>query len=132
MTFAPQITFRNMDAVPELEEAVLKEAEDLERFFARIVSCHVIIEGPRRHEHLGLFDVHIDLVVPGKTLVVKQSPNLGGTRHNPDATEKTKASEPQRAARDAGIAIHRAFHEMRRQLQDCARCLREPAPGATL
>ena len=50
MTLAPQITFRNMDTAPEIEAAVLKEAGGLERFFPRIMSCRVAIEGPRRQE----------------------------------------------------------------------------------
>jgi hypothetical protein len=36
MTLKPQVTFRNMEKVPELEAAVGKEAGGLDRFFERI------------------------------------------------------------------------------------------------
>jgi len=98
MTLTPQITFRNMETAPDLEAAVLKEAMGLARFFNRIMSCHVVIDGPRRQEPGGLYGVRIDLGVPGGNLVADQSPT-----------------------HDARLAIHDAFQQIRRQLQDYAR-----------
>ena len=126
MTLAPQITFRNMDTAPEIEAAVLKEAGGLERFFPRIMSCRVAIEGPRRQEYGGLFNIRIDLGVPGEELVVERNPSLHTTLQNVEATGKTKESEPRRERRDELRAIHEAFHEMRRRLQDYARRMRGP------
>jgi cold shock CspA family protein/ribosome-associated translation inhibitor RaiA len=125
MTLAPQITFRHMDTAPQLEAAVLKEAGRLERFFPRITSCRVAIEGPRRQAHGGSFNVRIDLGVPGAELVVERSPSLHTSLQEAEAAEKSKKSEPHRERRDARRAIHEAFHEMRRRLQDYARRLRE-------
>jgi len=99
MTIAPQITFRNMDKAPDLEAAVRKEAGHLDRFFNRIVSCRVAINGPRRQEPGGLYGVRVDLGVPGETLAVDQTPAL----------------------HDGRLAIHEAFQQIRRQLQDYAR-----------
>ena len=76
MTPEPQIAFRNMDPAPELEAAIRKEAARLDRFFNRIVSCRVTIDGPRRREYGGLYDIRIDLGVPGKELVVEHNPTL--------------------------------------------------------
>lgn len=123
MTLAPQIAFRNMDVSPTLEEAVLKEAEKLERFFPRIMSCRVAIEGPSRHEHEhgGLYRVRIDLGVPGEELLVEQNPSLHSNLQDEEAMKATKRSEPNRERRDAQRAIHEAFHEMRRRLQDYVR-----------
>lgn len=132
MTFEPQITFRHMEAVSELEETVHKELAGLERYFTRMTSCHVTLEGPRRHERLGLFDVRIEIDVPGEKLVVKHTPKLQTAKHDPDARVKTKATEAGHGEREAAIAIHQAFHEVRRQLQDYARRLREPAPAPEL
>ena len=125
MTVAPQVTFRNMETAPELEAAVQKEAKCLDRFFKRIVSCRVVIEGPRREEYGGLYKVRIDLGVPGEELVVEHNPTLHSGLQELEATRKTKQSEPHRERRDAHLAIHEAFHEMRRSLQDYARRIRE-------
>jgi len=124
MTLAPQITFRNMESSPKIEEAVLKEASRLDRFFPRIMSCRVAIEGPRREEFGGLYRVRIDLGVPGEELVVEQNPTLHRTLQAREAMGKTKEDEPHRERRDPQRAIHEAFHEMRRRLQDYVRRMR--------
>lgn len=128
MTFEPQITFRNMSAMTELEEAVVKEVEGLERFFPRIVGCHVTIAAPGRREHSGLFSIQIDLAVPGEKLIVKHSPDLRLTRHNSATAEG--APETPGDTREAMLALHQAFHETRRRLQDYVRRLREPSGAA--
>jgi cold shock CspA family protein len=125
MTLAPQITFRNMETAPALEAAVLKEAGGLERFFPRIMSCRVAIEGPKRQEG-GLFNIRIDLGLPGEELVVERNPSLHTVLQNLETLRKTKGSEPGRERRCPRRAIHAAFHEMRRQLQDYARRMRGP------
>jgi len=126
MTLA-QIAFRNMDTAPELEAAVQKEASGLDRFFNRIMSCRVVIEGPRRQEYGGLYNIRIDLGVPGEELVVEHNPTLHTGLQGLEAMRKTKQSEPHRERRDARRAIHEAFKEMRRQLQDYARRMRGQA-----
>lgn len=102
MTLKPQVTFRNMEKVPELEAAVGKEAGGLDRFFDRITNCRVVIEQLRRQHGGGLFHVRVSLGVPGGELVVDRDPTL----------------------HDAGLAIRAAFREMRRQLQDYAQRMR--------
>jgi len=124
MTLTPQVTFRNMETAPELEADVLKEAGGLDRFFNRIMSCRVVIEGPRRQEYGGLYNVRIDLGVPGEELVVEHNPTLHTGLQATEAMRKTKKSEPHRERRDARRAIHEAFREMRRRLQDYARRMR--------
>lgn len=124
MTLAPQITFRNMESSPKLEEAVFREAGRLEQFFPRIMSCRVAVEGPRRGEFGGLYRVRIDLGVPGEELIVEQNPTLHKTLQAREAMRKTKEDEPHRERRDPQRAIHEAFHEMRRRLQDYVRRMR--------
>ncbi|HUA84839.1 MAG TPA: cold shock domain-containing protein [Bryobacteraceae bacterium] len=136
MTLPPQITFRNMQPVPDLEPAVLKEIAVLERFFKRITSCRVMIDGPGGRRFGGLYHVHIDLGVPNEELVVKHVPSLHKTLQETKASKGTKQSEVKRARREVHRAIHDAFHEMRRRLQDYARRLHgqtkrhEPQPAA--
>ncbi len=123
MTLPPQITLRNMEPVPDLEPAVLKEIAALERFFKRIMSCRVAIEGPRGRRYGGLYHVRIDLGVPNEELVVEHVPSLHGTLQDIGASKSTKQSEPKRDRREVHRAIHDAFHEMRRRLQDYVRRL---------
>lgn len=118
MTLAPQITFRNMEPIPDLEAAVLKEITGLERFFNGILSCQVVVEGPRGRRYGGLFHVRIDLKVPNEELVIEHTPSLHNTLQEEEAIRKTKQDEPRRELRDAHRAVHDAFHEMRRRLQD--------------
>jgi cold shock CspA family protein len=124
MALAPQITFRNMESSSRLEEAVLREATRLERFFPRTVSCRVAIEGPPRAEFGGLYRVRIELGVPGEELVVEHIRTLHKTLRAEEAVHVTKGSEPDRGRRDAQLAVREAFHEMRRRLQDYARRMR--------
>jgi len=79
-----------METAPELEAAVLKEAGGLDRFFNRIMSCRVVIEGPRRQEYGGLYNVRIDLGVPGEELVVEHNPTLHTGLQATEAMRKTK------------------------------------------
>ena len=124
MTLAPQITFRNMEPIPDLEASVLKEITGLERFFKGIMSCRITVEGPRGRRYGGLFHVRIDLGVPNEELVVEHAPSLHGTLQDAKAIRKTKQAEPRREHRDARRAVHDAFREMRRRLQDYVRRVR--------
>ncbi len=124
MILEPQITFRNVEASPEIEAEVLKEAERLDKFFPRIMSCRVAIEAPARPHFGGLVRVRIDLGVPGEELLVEHNPNLQTTLERVGAEKKTKRWEPRRERRDASRAVHDAFHEMRRRLQDYVRRMR--------
>ena len=66
-----QISFRNMDPSPAVEERIRKKAAKLERFHDRIVGCKVVVEAPHRHHHKGkLYSVRVDVSVPGKDVVV--------------------------------------------------------------
>jgi cold shock CspA family protein len=113
-----------MDSAPELEEAVRRESSGLNRFFNRIVSCRVVIEGPSRQEYGGLYNIRIDLGVPGEELVVEHNPTLHTDLQELEAMRETKQFEPNRERRDVHRAIHEAFREMRRQLRDYARRMR--------
>jgi len=97
-----QITVLNVPHSATLESRVLKMAEKLEKFHARIVSCRVGIEELRRHRSRGrLFHVRVDLRIPGKELVSNH-------RHN----------------KDPYLALRDAFLSLRRQLEDVARVAR--------
>jgi ribosome-associated translation inhibitor RaiA/cold shock CspA family protein len=99
-----QITFRHMDPSPALEARIRQRAEELDRFFERITACRVVVEcGNRRHQQGNVFEVHIDLTVPGAEIVVGRD---SGANH---------------AHEDAHVAVRDAFDAARRRLEDHAR-----------
>lgn len=92
--------------VPDEVRALVDQgAAELEEFYSRIISCRVAISAPdHRHRSGGLFDVHITIHVPrGRDIVVSHH---AGEKHEREHLD---------------VAIRRAFHEARRQLQDLAR-----------
>jgi len=100
-----EITFRDMERSDAVEAAVREKADKLERFYDKIMSCHVMIEAPHGHHHQGrLFQVRIDLTVPDAELVVNRE------HHHRDHSHE-----------DVYVAIRDAFNAMQRQLQDYAR-----------
>lgn len=94
-----QLTIRDMTNSAALQTLIRKKAAKLKTFYKRITSCRVVIEIPQKHKHQGkLFNLRIDITVPGKELV--------STRKN---------------SQDVYIAIREAFNAITRQLEEHAR-----------
>lgn len=94
-----QLTVRDLPLTSAIETHIRKKAEKLQRFYNRICSCHVVIELPQKHKHQGkLYNVRIDLIVPGKELVVTHKNN-----------------------EDLYVAIRDAFQAVERQLEEYSR-----------
>lgn len=90
-----QITTRKMTLSDSATEIIKQKASKLETFYNHIIACRVMVEMPHRHKHQGvLFNVRIDITVPGSELVVKREPH-----------------------EDMNVAIRDAFDAARRQLQ---------------
>lgn len=99
-----QIAFHNMDRTDEIEDKIAVEAERLEDFSDRIMSCRVVVDVPHRHHKEGNFyQVRIDLKLPGQEIAVKREPSEHLDFRNLD------------------IAIRDAFDEAKRQLEDMVR-----------
>ncbi len=95
-----ELTFRNMDHSDSLEVLARQQAERLEKFFDGITSCHVYVTAPHRSQRKGnLYEVHIELRLPGEELVV-----------NAAKGDRQAHEHPQVALRDA-------FHAMEAQLK---------------
>lgn len=94
-----QITARDFE-LPESIEAIIREkADKLNTFCDQIMSCRVVVETPHRRQQKGiLYNVRIDMTVPGAELVVKREPHA-----------------------DIHAAVREAFDAARRQLQDQTR-----------
>lgn len=99
-----QISFQGMDPSPAVEARIREKAAKLERFHDRIIGCNVVVEAPHRHHRHGkLYNIRIDLSVPGKDVFVGRS---GPLNH---------------AHEDIYVAIRDAFNAAGRQLQDHVR-----------
>lgn len=99
--FPVQITIRDIPVSPTLdyETHIRKKAEKLQHFYDRITSCRIVIELPQKHKHQGkLYNVRIDITVPGKEFVTTRKCN-----------------------QDIYVAIRDAFHAIERQLEEHAR-----------
>jgi ribosomal subunit interface protein len=94
-----QITIRDIPISPAVETHIRKKAQKLNQYYDRISSCRIVVELETKNKHQGkLYNVRIDLTVPGKELVT--------TRKNDE---------------DLYIAIRNAFDAMGRQLEDHSR-----------
>jgi ribosomal subunit interface protein len=95
-----QITFRHMDSSAAVEAAIRKHAERLERFSDRITACRVVIEAPHNSQRKGkLYDIHIDLTIPGEEIPV------------------TRGGPQNHAHEDIYVAIRDAFDTAARVLE---------------
>ncbi|HEX3398956.1 MAG TPA: HPF/RaiA family ribosome-associated protein [Acetobacteraceae bacterium] len=101
-----QITFRGMEISPSAEAQVRKRAEELGQYSDRVTSCRVILEAAHRHHrHGNIYQVRIDLTLPGGKVVVAREP------------------AEDHAHEDLHVAIRDAFDAARRSLQDHVRRL---------
>lgn len=97
-----QIVFREVARSDAIEAAIREKAEKLDHFFEHIMTCRVTVGIIQKHKHQGkLFNIRVDLTVPGTEIVV-----------NRDQSE------------DIYVAIRDAFDHARRRLEDYARRLR--------
>lgn len=103
MNIPLQITFRGMEPSAAVETRILERAEKLERFHDRITRCHVIVETHRRKRQGNLFDVRVDLTVPGGEIVASRAPSQ------------------DHAHEDVLVAVRDAFDAATRRLEDFAR-----------
>lgn len=107
MTIPVQITFRHMESSPAVETRVRELANHLGVFSDRIQTCRVVVDSPHRHHHQGkVFNVKVQLVLPGEDVVVDME-------------------RPQRDGHeDVYVVLRDAFDAAKRQLQQRMALLR--------
>ncbi len=99
-----QVAFRHMERSESIEALVRSKAARLDNFADHIMSCRVVIEPSGKHHLYGnLYEVRIDVMVPGTEVVVTREPG----QHS--------------EYRDIRVALRDAFESARRQLEDYVR-----------
>ena len=94
-----QLTIRDLPASAALESLIRKRASKLQQFYNRISSCRIVLEHQKNHQHQGkLYNIRIDVTVPGKELVTTRKLN-----------------------KDIHIAIRESFKAIERQLEEHSR-----------
>jgi cold shock CspA family protein/ribosome-associated translation inhibitor RaiA len=96
MQTEPQITFHGTDVSPHVQELAHRYLAKLERHYDRITTVRVVIE--RAHDHAGhnaIWEVRIEIGVPGSELVVTHEPGRESRKRDLDATlrDAFKAAE---------------------------------------
>lgn len=94
-----QVTFRDLPYSAHIEQDIHAHAEKINQFCKRFIHCRVVLTIPQNHKHQGkLYNVRINLLVPGKEIVVTHQEN-----------------------EDIKVAIRDAFDALIRQLEDYMR-----------
>jgi len=104
MEIPVEITFHNMPASPVIEAEIRERVTKLDRFYNHLIGCRVSVELlHRRHQNGNVYEVHIEMRVPGEDVVVSHEPHHARDRF----------SDP-----DASIALRNAFRIAERRLLD--------------
>lgn len=104
-----------MDRSEAVDSHIREQIEKLERYYDHIIYCNVVVEAPPSHQHHGqLYDVRIDLGIPGEEIVV--------SRQGPK----------DKAHRDFYVAARDAFEAARKQLLEAAQRQRQQVKTHTV
>ena len=70
------LTVRDMDNTDAIRSKIEQKTQKLETFYDHIEYCKVVVDIPQKHKHQGkLYNIHLELAVPGKKLIANQHPN---------------------------------------------------------
>jgi cold shock CspA family protein/ribosome-associated translation inhibitor RaiA len=125
MKLPVQITFKNMNPSGAVEKWVRAEAEKLDKFYTRIMSCRVAVEVPHHHHKKGNpYHLRIELTVPGEEIVIKRETSVSRRASLAGESAVKKQLEVSAPHKNLQLAIKDAFKAATRRLQDYARCHR--------
>ena len=99
-----QVTFRGMSPSPAIEALIRVRSQRIERFYDRIIRCHVVVEVPHRSQKKGRpYAVHLDITTPDREILV---------------TREDTSTQPYQALQ---AAVRNAFDTATRQLEENVR-----------
>ena len=93
-----EISVKDIEKTPYLDDLIQKKVEKLERVCDHLASCRVSIEKPHEHMESGNpYRVRIDMrVPPAHELVAKQEPGQGDMHHDIDTVVRQVFSKAER------------------------------------
>lgn len=100
-----ELAFHNLSPSDALKAAVRRHVEGLERFYAHIIGCRVVIEMRHKSHRTGQNDpgIHLVLRVPGREIIVTREPHGTASRGG---------------AADVYGALHETFRAAQSRLKD--------------
>lgn len=99
-----QITFKNIPSSAVMENHITEKASKLDRFYERIMSCRVVVDSPqRRHRRGKLYDVRVDITIPGKEIVVTREDNQDAYVALRDAFDAAYRKLEEQRQRERGV-----------------------------
>ena len=106
-----EITFHNLEPSVAVEAEIRERFAKLERLYDRVTACRISVEALHKQHRTGnVYEVHIDLLVPGAELAVSRQPKKAKERYaNPDVYT---------SIRDAFAAAERQLKKFKRQLRE--------------
>ena len=108
-----EIMFQHCEPSEAVRSEIAKQVKRLEKFSARITSCHVVVTGSEtRHRSGDLFKIDVRVAMPQHNDVIV-------TRSHGDAPEREHPL----------VAIRHAFDVAVRQIEDVARGMRGQVKG---
>jgi len=103
-----EITFHNLPSSAWIEAAIREHVAKLDKLYPRLVGCRVSVEALHRQHRTGnIFEVHVELIVPGRELAVSHEPHR--------AKEKYAHPDLRRSLRDAFAAAERQLVDFKQQ-----------------
>lgn len=113
MSYPIEVTFHGLTHSDAMEAVIREKSEKLGQYFDRISSCRIVVEAPhRRHTQGNMYQVKVEVGVPGDELVVKREAELNPHEY---------------------VAVREAFHAIERMLKEMsdkrARSARRADPG---
>lgn len=116
------IAFHNTPSDPKVEAEIRERVAKLEKLYDRLVGCRVAVEAQHQQHRTGnVYDVHIELIVPGGELVVSRQPKK--------AQEKYANPDIYTSVRDAFAAAERQLKDYKDQLQGDVKAHPAAIPG---
>jgi len=72
-----QIAARDFELTEAIETSIREKADKLDQYFERIQSCKVVVEAPIKphHQKGRVYNVRIQVTIPGKEVVVNREPH---------------------------------------------------------
>ena len=104
------IVFHNVAPSDAIKAEINKRVAKLEKLYGRFIACRVVVDAPHQQHRTGnVFEVHIEMVLPGRTLVVNREPH-----HTKEGHARRDLLTPLRDAFKAAEAQLRGFAKERK------------------